>query len=339
MTTNQFNDIQVVIDVKKVMPTVGLGNPIIFVKGEEQKLEKFEDLSEVEGKYTTDTTVGKMLETAFNQKNVPQFVLVATYVSGVEGGSEGIVKAYKEYANQPFHFILIADGAKGEALAISNIIEEEDFRFLAVQVEKSTELAEFKENKRTIGFVHANKKERLDMAVIANTANLEVGSVTWKFRNKLKGVTAQEYTVSEFNEINKANGIAYVIKNGIPQTSEGKTIGGDYIDMLHGIDWVKSNIEKGLQQAFIDNEKVPYNAQGIGLLKAKVTEVLAKAANNGIIDTDDETGLARFTVTSEPRANIRKDNYKNRHYDGIHFEYVPSNAIHSVKVTGSILDI
>ena len=123
---------------------------------------------------------------------------------------------------------------------------------------------------------------------------------------------------------------------GKGQTSEGTTLSGEYIDLLHGVMWVQTECQSRLQKLLQDNGKIPYEARGIAMINATITDVLNEAYQKEIIATDDTTGHAMFSVTTTPRSEQSREDLSARHYGGVSFEYHASSAIHTITVNGTV---
>src|SRR5699024_3480775 len=122
----------------------------------------------------------------------------------------------------------------------------------------------------TIGVKH-DLSEAMDAALIGAIATLTVGSVTWKFK-QLVGITPEILTSTEVSGLNNLNVMAYELVNSQGQTSEGKTMSGEYIDTIHGIIWVRATMQGKLEKFLQDNGKVPYDQTGITQLSGVVTQ-------------------------------------------------------------------
>lgn len=325
-----ISDVNVQISILNPAPRIGLGRPLIFVKGDALAYKEYANLDEIKADFAADTSVYAKAKAILLQNNKPDSLAVLTFEEGK------IAQAAEEYFLKSWHFALLADFAPADALALSNLIEENKFKFLIVQVDDVSKLGPLNKNKRTIAAVHAAEGEHLDAAWLGDTANATVGSVTWKGRHDLVGITAQELKASEVIAIQNAGGTAYVAKGGIPQTSEGKTVSGEYIDALHGDDWVKSSIETNVQKLLTETDKLTFDARGIALLQGVVTTVLNEAFANGIVDMDDETNEGNYSVTVLQRSDLNPDDIARRNYKGLSFNYKRSGAIHTVDVYGQI---
>lgn len=338
-----IQDVTVTIDVQNPAPKVGLGRPLILAASAEAEsiYKEYNGLESLKVDFPEDTSVYKKAAAVFAQKNKPDIVAVATY-SASGGGDPGtgltIVQAFEKYFDKPWHFSLLPDAIASERKAVSDALQAHKFKFLVLKVEDKDELAQYSSNSRTILYYHPDKPdEHIDAAIIGDAASLTVGSITWKFRHNLVGITPIDITSDELESLHASGANAYVLKAGIPQTSEGITATGDYIDFLHGQDWVKANIETGLQQMLSDNDKVPSNDTGISMAVSVVTSVLTTATQNGIIEKD-ANGNAEFTVTSKSMDEIPEEDKKKRIYSGLGFEYYPEGAFHKMKVNGTVVN-
>lgn len=339
-----IQDVQVTIDVQHPSPKVGLGRPLLLTatSAKESIYKEYHSLDEVKVDFSdTASSVYKKAKAVFDQKNAPDLIAIANYSStGGEDPSTGltIVAAFEKYFGRAWNFLLLPDADASERLAISNALQAHNFKFLVLKVETKEEVAAFKKNSRTICYYHPNKEdEMIDAAIIGEAANLTVGSITWKFRKNLVGITPIDIDNSDdLKAIHAVGANAYVEKAGVPQTSEGITVTGDYIDFYHGQDWVKVNSENALQLLLSDNDKVPSNDTGVSMATSVLTSVLTTATQNGIVEKDDN-GNAQFTVTSKPWSELPVSDQQKRIYSGLGFTYIPQGATHEMTVRGTVV--
>lgn len=330
-----LKDVNVVIDVLHPASVIGLGRPLILVGGAEVKYGEYKGLESLAIDFNSETKTYKLAETILAQTNKPEVICVATYVETTPAAGQGLGDVIEKYYDKSWHFALLAESTAADRLVLSKKVELHDFKFAVVQVPDKAEIQAFKENPHTIVYYHTNPEERLDGAVIGDAANLEVGSITWKFRRSLKGVTPIEISSDELDAIHAAGGNAYVVKAGVPQTSEGIVATGEYIDFYHGRDWIKANMETDLQSMLTNNDKVPGNPNGVSLVGAVATSVLSTAGKQGIIDTNDEDQYAFNVYTQNFDAGSEEEQAK-RVYSGLSFDYKAQRAIHKINVKGSV---
>ena len=323
-----LTDVEVTINVASPAPKIGLGRPVIFVqKTGTAEYKEYTTLAALQADYAVGTATEAKAAAIFKQDNRPDKVAVATYATDIK-------TSMALFYGREWHFALVASDAPADQLAAATFITDKDFKFLAVQVKTDVDRKALAGKKRTIIFDHDIADEHLDAAAIGDLASRTVGSVTWKFKS-LKGITGRYLNETQINTIDNDLAIAYIVKGGRGQLSEGWFADGSYIDDLHGQDWVKADMENEISYTLGNTAKVPYDARGIGAIEAAMTTTLQRGFNNGIIAMLDG-GLPDYTVTTLPRDQIDIQDRALRIYPGGSFEYGRSGAIHEARVTGVV---
>lgn len=339
-----MSDVIVNIDVQNPAPVVGFGLMLILTPVAAEgspSYKEYSTLTALKADFADGTEAYAKARDFFAQANAGTPVAVQTYTAG------SINDALDSCFNKDWHFAVVAGGVTGDIMSVAQYIETKKYKFLVLQVADVAGVATYGPTitegtvtfagfKRTAVYVHAVAGQNLDAAIIGNAASLTVGSLTWKFRANLAGITPDNLTPSQVQAIHDAGGNAYVLKAGVPQTTEGKTAGGEYIDALHGDDWVKANIETEVQDLLQTAGKLPYTSAGIALIAARVEAVLSAAYQNGIIDTDPETNQPAFSVSTVPITDIDRATIDSRSYSGTSFKYTRQSAIHQTTIKGTI---
>jgi hypothetical protein len=335
-----LSDVIVNIDVANPASVVGFGLLLILapvVAEGTPTYKEYANLTALTADYAEGTDVHGKARDFFAQANAGTPVAVQTYTAG------SVSDALDNCFAKDWHFAVVAGGVAADILAAAQYIEAKSYKFLFLQVADASGITPygpisdtFVGYKRTAVYVHAVAGENLDAAVIGNAGSLTVGSITWKFRGNLSGITPDDLTPAQVQAIHTAGGNAYVLKAGIPQTTEGKTAGGEYIDALHGDDWVKANIETSVQDLLQTSGKLPYTAAGIALIASRVEGVLNTAYTNGIVDTDPTTNLPAFSVNTVPITSIDRATIDSWTYSGTSFSYTRQSAIHQTTIHGEI---
>lgn len=349
-----LTDVVVTLDVQQATPPLNFGKLAVFVKnptpkdseqGAPESITSYTTLDDVVAKEDGET-LQNLARGYFNQDEHANELIVIKY--------KDISKVLDAYYSEDWEFsaLISDDTSSADMLAISNYVEGKGSKFFVNGTSGPTEVAsdfdvntllvdltKIKSNERTIDFIagsDANSTAYAVGALIGKCANKTVGSLTWKSMT-LSGVNPISFSAGQVATIHKAGAFTYVTKAGINQTSEGITVGGEYIDALHGDDWIKSNIENELQTLISTNDKVPYDDNGIAQIKAVVTEVLMEATANGIILVDLASGAGVYTVTATSRANTSASDIATRQYNGLSFTYQRSGAIHTMTVHGTVI--
>lgn len=290
---------------------------------------EYASLDAVKVDYSDNDDVMAKAEAYFAQEYHSDRVAILDIPSGKELDALGAFWFF----NWTFAVRAKSDDQQSELTLLSNIFEANKDHFLVIQTNDVSALVPLQGQNYTIGLKH-DTSEAMDAAFVGEIATLPVGSVTWKFKT-LTGITPEELTAPEVVGINKVNAIAYKTSFGKDQTTEGKALSGEYIDTLHGILWVKSNMESDFEKMLQDNDKIPYSQVGINMITGVATQVLNRAFEQGIIQAD-ANGKADFSISASPREQQSAQDLSNRHYGGLSFTYHASNAIHTLTIYGTI---
>lgn len=325
----ELTDIHVTIDVEHPAPVIGLGKVAILTPAPEGVIEpsykEYRSLDAIKVDFAEETEVYKNAKANLDQKNAADKIAVLTYVKTKTDA------ALDKFFDKEWHFALMPGADQADKLAVANKILSNKFKFLVNQTSNLTDLTVFGTNRRVINFYHTNPGECLAAAVLGDTANLTVGSVTWKFRKNLVGITPIQVGRTELKEIHAAGANAYVTKAGVPSTSEGITASGEYIDNIHGEDWIKANVESSLQSILLENDKVSIDSSGFSLVNAGLTSVFEQATKNGIIaKNEDKTG--KYSITMPDISSIPAQDRIDRILNGLKPSYIPDGAIHEMNV-------
>ncbi|MCT6866090.1 MAG: DUF3383 domain-containing protein [Lactobacillus panisapium] len=290
---------------------------------------EYKNLDAVKIDYTDNEAILMKAESYFTQDNHSDRIAILDLPAGKEQEALGAFWFF----NWTFAIRAKSDDDKAALTTLSNIFEANKDHFLVIQTDDVSLFKSLQGQNYTIGLKH-DLSEPMDAAFVGAIATLPVGSTTWKFKT-LQGISPESLTANELNSINKVNAIAYTTVFGKDQTTEGKSLSGEYIDTLHGIIWVKNEMQAQLEKLLQSNNKLPYDQTGINMVLATATQVLTKAFEKGIILTD-ANGKADYTVSATPRQQQSAQDLSDRHYGGLSFTYHASGAIHSLTIHGSV---
>lgn len=290
---------------------------------------EYKNLDAVKIDYADNEAILMKAESYFTQDNHSDRIAILDLPAGKEQEALGAFWFF----NWTFAIMAKSNDDKTALTTLSNIFEANKDHFLVIQTNDVSLLNGLQGQNYTIGLKH-DLSEPMDAAFVGAIATLPVGSTTWKFKT-LQGISPESLTANELNSINKVNAIAYTTVFGKDQTTEGKSLSGEYIDTLHGIIWVKNEMQAQLEKLLQSNNKLPYDQTGINMVLATATQVLTKAFEKGIILTDDN-GKADYTVSATPRQQQSAQDLSDRHYGGLSFTYHASGAIHSLTIHGSV---
>lgn len=359
---DRISDVDVIMSTINPQPRVGLGNMLVInalpapTQGETpetlsdtlteeeirdglmlRKTDKatgaiyreYRNLEAVKTDYSANADVVAKAESYFAQENHSDRIAIVDLPNGKEVEALGAFW----YFNWTFGILAKSDDNKQLLTTISNIFETNQDHLFVYETHDPLVYQALQGQGFTISLYH-DVAEPMAAPFVGENATKEVGSITWKFKH-LNGVTPESLTVNELKTINKGNAIAYTTVLGRDQTTEGKVASGEYIDTVHGIIWVKNEMQSRLQKLMQENDKVPYNQTGINMILAVATGVLNQAFEQGIIQAD-ANGKPDFTITAKPREEQSEQDLSDRRYGGIAFNYHASGAVHSLVIHGEI---
>ncbi|MCY7484432.1 DUF3383 family protein [Paenibacillus alvei] len=328
-------DVDVVIEVQRPTPKLGFGKPLIVGSSTAgQAYKNYADLEAVKADFDEKTEVFKAARAIFLQDNAP--AEIAIMCRKTDATPQPLSEVMTEAFKRDWYFVVPTSELVADITAIADAVEQDGTRQFIACSGKKTDLGAIKKKgyKRTTIFYHTDPSSYPDAAMVGAVGSLDVGSVTWKFK-KLNGIVPLDIDTTEMNEIHDLGAITYVVKAGDPQTSEGKTVNGEYIDIVHSRDYLVSSISFAVQKLFNRTDKVRFDNVGIAMIEGEVRTVLKRADLSGMIAHDDD-GLPIYSTSFIPRSQVDPADREKRVYNGGTFEFELSGAIHQTKIKGII---
>jgi len=324
-----LQDVVVTIDVLNPASKTGLGTPVIFVqKTGAPTYKEYFTLAGLKNDFADTTPVYKKADYILKQRNKPSKFAVATY-------DTDLTASLTLFANRPWHFALVANDLLADQTKLATFMNTQFFRFGVLQAATVTDVVKFTAFKRVAAFYSPVAGEHLDAAAVGELGSQTVGSITWNYK-PVVGITPQYLTDDVMAQIDNGRAIAYVMKAGREQLSEGWLTNGEFIDDVHGQDWVKADMENEIQNMLAQMPKLSFDSGGIGMINGAMTTSLQRAYNNGIVGKTAE-GLPNYTVVTLPKEAIDPADRAARRYTGASFSYGRSGGIHNVTVKGQVL--
>lgn len=340
-------DVHSTIEAMVLQPRTGLGMPCFVVKAdgsagavtpvykEFRTIKQFKDDADMTAIKDEAVLNGKLAANFAQDNRHEKFAILVT---------DNITTGLEQFKDKDFYFILSADEVTANKLEIAKYADSAANKRIRLAVLQNKTVAEGKAYnllKNVISLSSPKDGEYFDAAIAANVGSLQVGSVTWKFK-EVRGVTVQYLSEEQMLEIDDARMISYAYKHGSAQTTEGWTsyITQDdvipvYIDDIHGQAWVRYDVEKRIARSLKNSPKLPYDHRGIKVLEGDATTTLNEASQMGIVGQDDD-GQFVFKVRSLPRDAQDPQDILTRKYRGLQYTYKKSGAIHEVYVSGTV---
>lgn len=333
------SDVKVVIDLAKEVTGTGFGYPLIFQGKASTAIPYTEctsinDVMTAVGSGYASSNIYKAALLMLMQDTAPaKFAIMASTADTVATLPSIINKGWRQ-------LIVVSVGTESESTAaeISAYIQATGSKMYFTSV-ATTAQATISGSERTVVLVHDDTLTPTaavfpEAALVGATAGKPAGSINYK-NQVLKGLTPDVLTDTEITAIENAHAIAFVLKAGYGVTSNGKTTSGEYIDIVDSKDWVIQNIEYQTQLVLIQNDKIPYDNNGISILENVCVNVLREAANNGIITSNGE-GTYDYSVSYKPRSETKPADRAARTYVEGSFRFALAGAVDTVEINGTI---
>lgn len=341
-------DVNVKIDISKPIGKVGFGFPLLLSVNQTTSAtpkdyticSSLDDV--VTAGFEKTTSIYKTAALLFQQNDAPKKIAVIEFVKKESDTDTGYAAAVQEALAEPdWRQLIIMDNT--DALKVADVIETTDNRmfFCAVEFDEEklpktkyerTVICSFVNNR--IGATSTESGACAEAAIVGASAGLDVGSFTYK-NLIIKGVEPSDLTDSELAEFNSKNVITVDSKAGDIVTTEGKVVGGEYIDIVDSKDYVVQSLEYKTQKALNTYKKIPYDNNGIAVLESIAIDVMQDSFNKGIIAANSD-GTGAYEVSYALVEDVSADDKANRKYIGGKFKFTLAGAIHEVEITGEI---
>lgn len=169
-------------------------------------------------------------------------------------------------------------------------------------------------------------------AWVGNALAYPPGTVNWKFR-ELAGIASYRLTSAQRAAILAKSGNLVESVAGRTITAEGTMSGGEWIEVVHGLDWLEQRLAERTFGALIadPSRKVPFTDAGIQTVVAEVRAQLQEAEDVGVL-------APGWTITAPRAASISPAQKATRQLPNVRFTATLAGAINTVVIRGSVAD-
>lgn len=184
---------------------------------------------------------------------------------------------------------------------------------------------------RTALMYHQTPHEFPAAAWAGRCLTVDPGGETWMFKS-LAGVVPSPITPTEETNLDTSNVNRYVTQTrGANITKEGRMAGGEYIDIIRFLDFVRARIRNNIFNQLINLDKIPFTDRGIAIVESEVRGVLRQGIGNRGFAADPEP-----TVSVPRAADVPFADKANRILPDVTFQAILAGAIHGVQVRGRV---
>lgn len=174
-----------------------------------------------------------------------------------------------------------------------------------------------------------------DTAWAGSLLGYDPGSITWAFKRDA-GVTGQTFTSSQITALEAKRVTRLETIQGLTRTIGGYTSdAGAFIDIIHGLDWLRQRLAEDIFIQLVNNVKIPYTNAGIAIIEAAVRARLQDAVQRNVLADDDGDGGPGWVVTVPDISQTNPIDRGNRLLRDVKFTARLAGAIHKVIVRGT----
>lgn len=349
--SNNLNDI-VDIQIRIAAPATGIaGFGSILIVGSEPASKTLEDYKPL-GVYTSlegvkaagwveGDAVYDAAAVAFSQAVKPSQIYVAVNVV-TDGSAESLGDTLDRAAANPEWFVICPAGVdeeKYEDIAKWTEAHEKMACFTVTETASSLDVDTYMNSFEIFSPAKVDADQYINVAFAVACLQYEPGSETWAFKT-LNAVSIAELTATQMQALQEANISYYVEYGGKAITQGGKTVSGQWIDVIRVMWWQKSDMQERIYNLFVTQPKIPYTDNGIAQVQNQIICSLKRGqAMGGIAPTEyDEEGNAipGYTVTVPRARDLTQAERASRQLKGCKFTARLSGAIHNVEVRGTL---
>lgn len=349
--SNNLNDI-VDIQIQIASPATSLsGFESILIVGSEPASKTLEDYKPL-GVYTSlegvkaagwveGDAVYAAAAVAFSQAVKPSQIYVAANVV-TDGSAESLGDTLDRAAANPEWFVICPAGVdeeKYEDIAKWTEAHEKMACFTVTETASSLDVDTYMNSFEIFSPAKVDADQYINVAFAVACLQYEPGSETWAFKT-LNAVSIAELTATQMQALQEANISYYVEYGGKAITQGGKTVSGQWIDVIRVMWWQKSDMQERIYNLFVTQPKIPYTDNGIAQVQNQIICSLKRGqAMGGIAPTEyDEEGNAipGYTVTVPRARDLTQAERASRQLKGCKFTARLSGAIHNVEVRGTL---
>lgn len=298
----------------------GFGTILILDTSKEYNFKYIgpEDLKSME----TNSKAYILASRLFMQKPQPQEVAIV-------GKTGDAVEAFKKVLeeNSDFFFVICTDNTVETIKGISELCQVYN-KVYAVTVHEEEDAKELYKDVYDNTFVMFHDDVNSYVAeALTVIMSFKIGGKTAKFK-QIQGVKEAKVSRTLLKELHDNNMFSYIEKLGVLQTTEGKMLSGEYIDVVLGEYWIRFRLEEALQRLAIVEDKIPYTNKGIGMLVGETEKVLSRAVEQGIVEE------GQYRIDYKLREDVPSNDVALRKYNYVLWTAMLQGAIHSGQISG-----
>lgn len=179
----------------------------------------------------------------------------------------------------------------------------------------------------------------VDAAWVGKMFSQQPGSENWA-NQRLASVTSATLDETVYKNIINKNGNTFeAFDEGVSITQQGITVGGEWIDVIRGRDWLNERIKTRCFSVMIDR-RIFGNDDGIQIIGNQLMLALSEGQSVGFIDkavVNSEGKVSPgFTITLPTNASRSSNDRASRWLSGVKWTARLAGALNGVTISGTL---
>ncbi|TXG75870.1 DUF3383 family protein [Candidatus Dojkabacteria bacterium] len=331
------------------MAQAGFGTPIIIAQHDylKQRVQSFSNLAELFS--IRDTEKEKALPEDKQFHKHPLYLMASTLFSqnpsvpkvkiGKRLANESVTEALNNIINSDadgdfYGVLLLPNDAKKDYVELAQSIGSK--RLLAgIDIDDTTmdiaaNIAKSDGARRIFTIFKEEPSDYPAAAWMGRMLTQAPGSTSWAFK-ELMGIKKSKLSSDKISKLKEAVINRHIDINKVGVTMDGKVMSKEYIDIVHGIDWLHVRIQERLFRLLMINEKIPYTLKGIDLVRSEIMAQLKDAVYRGLLAPEPEPHVSTPAIEDiDPLVRGQ------RKLPDVCFSGRLAGAIHEIEIRGTV---
>lgn len=305
------------------------GGILLFETDTDHPYKVYKDLPAVLVDFVITTDTYKMAARIFNQELSPSGIAI---MGDATATPAEITAKLDTVINKNWYGLVCTDNATATITALDAWVDDQE-KVYVVTTQLLTDISVPTSKRTFIGFHHVADAYVME-GLLSYMLTHDIGSATAKFK-KVLGVTEAVLTDTELATLRAAHGVTYIEELGGLETTGSQTASGENFDVVLGEDWINYNLEKEMHDLAVKTSKIGYSGKGIASLVGVATNVLNKAAKQGIILI--ENNVPQFSIAYKVRSEVPQADRATRQYKGITWAAYLEGSIEGGAIGGELI--
>lgn len=277
---------------------------------------------------TTDALYGVVKAMLSQNPKVPK-VKIGKRVSG-----ETLVDAFNQISltDGDFYGIIVSGATPEDIQGLADLLETSRL-LLGVDYQDNLETVAGKcQSKKLtrVFFVKANDKSYAAAALMSKMLAQAPGAASWAFK-ELTDVVPASLTPDESAKLKALNINRYINIKNTGVTLDGCVASGEFIDIIHGVDWLHVRMQERLFRLLMVNPKIPYTLKGVDLVRLEIMTQLKEGIYRGLLAADPEPQVSIPDIE-----DIDTVTRQQRKLPDVRFNARLAGAIHMIEIQGKV---